>query len=202
MLTRTINLVASATPLLSSENLVDCQNAEDPTCQGGVAAVAVYARHYAGDNPVLVLPRLDRDSQFVQSHPLGWSVNQKVLQERFGWNVFTSSPSLLSVTASGNISNKQDVAGLQSPDFPILLSNAAVPPSNSWYPYIESVHFDESTGLALISLEQDSKNSAGANNNLVWSQIESAMSALDYIASQNKRRQCHMEEYPERQKQT
>ena len=167
--------------------------------------MAAYTRYYAGDDPVLFLPRLDRESQFVQAHPLGWGVNQKVLQERFGWNVFTASPSLLSVSNNNNNNNKkhaqndQDLSGLQSPDMPFLLSNAAVPPSNSWHPYLESVHFDETTGLALVALEQN-HNTAGSED-FSWSPIESAMSALDYIASQNRRQQCPVGEPPEEKKQ-
>lgn len=178
MATATVHLVGSAAPLLSAKRLSDCQTAEDPTCQGGVAAVAAHIRHQNNTSPVLVCPRLDLAHEFVQSHPSGWNVNTRVLQEHFGWKVFTANPELLT-------ESKRDVSGLQTPKMPLLMTNVAIPPSNAWHPYVESVHFDASTNLALVSLEDKD-----ANPQLGWSPVESALASLDYIAAQNQRNQC------------
>lgn len=178
MATATVNFIGSAAPLLSSSVLSECQNAKDSTCRGGVAAVAAHARRQTV--PTLVLPRLDRSHEFVQSHPLGWNVNTRVLQEHFGWKAFTANPELLTEQETG-----RDVSGLQTPDMPLLMTNVAIPPSNSWHPYVESVHLDPVTKLALISLEDESDNSQ-----LGWSQVDSALATLDYIAALNRRTQC------------
>mgnify|MGYP003867968791 CR=1 FL=1 len=209
---RTINLIGSAAPLLSGRSLSDCETSEDATCQGGVAAVAAYIRHHSTkDEPSLVVPLLDTQSQFVNSHPMGWNVNQLIFQEHFRWKVFTAPPFLLYEGIDDNINNNnarssaRDLSGLQTPDMPLLLTNVAVPPSNSWKPYLESVHFDPDTGIALIRLveekeeekvisrrpdDEDDGTVISSSSSPVWSQLSSALNALDYIAAENKRRQC------------
>lgn len=190
--TSTVNFIGSAAPLFSAAILEDCRDAEDPTCKGGVAAVAAYIRKYAFQgSPTLVCPRLDRQHEFVQSHPMEWNVNTKVLNQHFGWPLFTSDIALLTEGEDNNSLHdglkavKRNVTGLQTPDIPLLITNAAIPPSNPWHHYVESVHFDPNTNLALISLEDED-----ADNGLGWSQVESALASLDYVAAENNRRRC------------
>ncbi|CAB9520978.1 Gamma-aminobutyric acid (GABA) B receptor [Seminavis robusta] len=200
----TINLIGCAAPLLSARTLSDCQSAEDPTCEGGVAAVAALARHHAstdnGDQSTLIIPRLDRQHEFVQSHPQGWNVNTLVLHQHFGWNVVTSHPSLVEenqqqqeLTLDDSIQEQSppmDLSGLQTPDMPIVMTNVALPPSNSWHPYVQSVHFDTQTRIAIIALEEELPSDTDDGNSISWSQVESAWSSLDFIAAENKRQNC------------
>jgi 7 transmembrane sweet-taste receptor of 3 GCPR/5'-nucleotidase, C-terminal domain len=201
----TVNLIGSAATLLSARRLSDCQSSDDVSCDGGVAAVAALARLYSKGAVTLVLPRLDLNHEFVQAHPLGWNVNTAVLHEHFQWNVVTSFPSLLTegapksqVTASdpGDSTKEEvspvfqtrqkDVAGLQIPSMSLLMSNVALPPSNSFHPYVQSVHFQQRTRLALIALEEE----VHGTNSVSYSQVETAWSCLNYIAAENKRQNC------------
>jgi hypothetical protein len=178
-------MVVSWAPLLSGD-LNACQNASDPTCKGGVAAVAAYLRYYnnlynstaagtdhtGNDNlPItlqsIVLPYLDKSSAFVQMHPLEWNMNRIVFHNRMGWNVLLSSPAILT--------EQRDLSALQSAKMPLLLTNVAVPPSNSWYWFTQPIYFDSSTKLAFISI--DSSGSA-----LNVDQVQAASGSLDYIA--------------------
>jgi 7 transmembrane sweet-taste receptor of 3 GCPR/5'-nucleotidase, C-terminal domain len=209
---RTVHLIGSWAPLLSGVDgsLEACQTADDDeTCVGGVAAVAAYARHNVPRNESsLVLPLLDKSSPFVQMHPLGWAVNRLVLQHILGWgknnknasssssSCFVSMPSLLTQVDNNNnniknnnkINNNQNrrdyIADLQTTDWPLLLTNVAVPPSNHWMLYTQPVHWDEVTKLAILFV---------ANNNhaLNVPQIEATSTMLDIVARRNAQNKCH-----------
>jgi hypothetical protein len=176
------HLVVSWVPLLSGA-LDECLDASDESCQGGIAAVAAYLRYYSKGEPAMTLPFLDKESPFVQMHPLGWSVNRLVYQHIMGYSVFAAPPSLLLQNkVDMNISN-QDLSVLQSKEMPLLLTNAMVPPSNSWYPFAVPVFFDETTGIALLSvvLEADPMNIP---------QKESVAGVLNYVARLNAESGC------------
>jgi 5'-nucleotidase, C-terminal domain len=181
MSTRTVHLIGSWAPLLSGM-IEDCQTPDDETCAGGVAAVGAFRRHRVPQNESsVVVPLLDKSSPFAQMHPLGWSVNRLVLQHVMGWNVFLSMPSLLTKVDYG--AAQKDITDLQSKQAPLLLTNVAVPPSNSWMLFTEPVHLDDATGLAILSI-------ANSNNPLNQPQIESTMQILDIIARMNSQLSC------------
>lgn len=205
----TIHIIDSWADLLGGITLSDCRNVTDPSCVGGVANVAAFARHLTRsgasvtdspsggtaediEEPYIVTPRLDRYSPFVQMHPLGWSVNRLIFVEVLQWKFFISSPALLylSSTARGSTNgsstistNSSLMSDLQTDELPFLLTNVAVPPENDWYPYTKAIYFDETTHLAFLSV-------ADSDEPLNVPQIESATGALNYIARLNKESDC------------
>lgn len=183
--TKRVHLSGAWATLLSTErgSLVDCANPSDPTCKGGVASVAAYNRYFSGDEPSLVLMRADTASPFVQMHKLGWSLNRLVLRERMGWKMFLSSPSLLLQNSHDFNASQRDLSDLQTRDMPLVLTNVAVPPSNSWSPFTESVHFDEETGLAILSI-------VGSDSPFSQSQVDTTKGALDYVHRVNELNGC------------
>lgn len=167
-----VSVVASSASLLSGD-LDECFNATDTTCEAGFAAVSAYTRQQ--EEPLLVIPQLDKTSPFVQMHPLKWAVNLLILQGLLNFSVFVSTPSILT---SGN-----DLTLLASTALPLLLTNVVVPPSSVWQsPFSQRVHFDPSTSLAVLSI-------ADSNTPLNWPQVSSAQGALDYIARINARQE-------------
>ena len=182
LLARTVHLIVSAATLLSG-SLDVCLTPLDPSCEAGVAAVDAWARTLTADDPTLVLPFIDRSSPFVQMHPLGWSVNRLVLEHIMGWRVYSSSPALLTQHKDDLDISSRDLSDLQSKDLPLVLSNVAIPPSNSWAPYTLPVFFDNETGLAVLTIYN-------SNQPLNHPQIESTLGILDYVARVNARSGC------------
>lgn len=182
LINRTVHFVISAAPLLSGE-LTDCSDAQDETCVGGTAAVAAYLRHYGTGEPSLILPFVDRDSPFVQMHPLVWNVNRLVFQDIFGFRVFTAPPSLLTQHKEDFEISQRDLSGLQSEKFPYLLTNVAVPPSITWSRFTTPVYFDDETGLAILISINDGQP-------MTFDQTESTLGVLDYIACLNAKNGC------------
>jgi hypothetical protein len=187
MANETIHFVLSGAPLLSGE-LTDCADAQDESCVGGVAAVTAFLRYYGKGEPSLVLPFADRDSPFVQMHPLVWNVNRLVFQDIFGFRVFTAPPSLLTQHNGDFDISQRDLSGLQSEDFPYLLTNVAIPPSISWSRYTIPVFFDDETRLAVLVNINDGQP-------MTFNQIESTLGVLDYIARVNVQNGCSGEIY-------
>ncbi|CAB9513891.1 Gamma-aminobutyric acid (GABA) B receptor (Partial), partial [Seminavis robusta] len=178
-----VNLVATEATLLSG-NLDDCYEVDDDSCQAGVAAVGAFVRHWAKDQPTLVFPKFEKQSQFVQVHPLGWSVNRLILQGMLGWKLLMSTPSLLLQNQRDEFGSQRDLSYLQSRQFPLLLTNVVVPPSNSWaLDYHEYIHFDHDTGMALLSI-------ANSGEPLNHNQVASAWGALYTIADRNRELGC------------
>lgn len=177
-----VHLILSWAPLLSG-GLSECLSPDDESCEGGVAAVAAYARHYCRDEPHLVIPFADKQTPFVQMHPLGWSVNRLVLNKIMGWEVFGSTPSLLTQNSVDYDISYRDISDMQSKEMPLLLTNVAIPPGNSWYQFAVPVYFDEATGLATMVVWN-------SNEPLNSPQIESTTGVLDYIARVNSQAGC------------
>jgi len=175
-----VNIVGTWASLLGDTKLTDCRSPEGEPCSGGVTAVAAYLRNYGNGEPSLVLPRADRDTPFVQMHPLGWNVNRLVLNEILGWKLFASTPSLL---AQDDEVSRRDLSDLQTEDMPLVLTNVAVPPSNSWYSYTKAIYFDKATGLAVLSV-------ADSDQPYTISQIETCLGILDYVAKVNMESGC------------
>jgi len=190
---KTVILATSWAPLLSGR-LDQCYNATDPTCSGGVASFRAMLRHEQkqlaitstnndNDIPALHMQLLDKNNAFVHMHPLGLSVNRLILNDLMGLEVFASSPSLLLQNKYDYDVSQMDLSYLQSDDFPLLLTNVAVPPQNSWHQYTRAVHFDTDTGLAVLSV-------AKSDEQLNTLQIESAVGSLRYIRKINEENGC------------
>ena len=182
LLARTVHFIASAATLLSGE-LDECLTPLNVSCVGGVAAVDAWARHLTADDPYLVLPFFDKSSPFVQMHPLGWSVNRLVLQHEMQWRVFFSTPALLTQHKGDYDISSRDLTDLQSTDFPFLISNAVVPPANSWFPYTFPVFFDEETGLAVLTI-------VNSNQPLTFPQVEATIGVLNHVERINSLSGC------------
>ena len=181
-------LATSWAPLLSGQ-LHQCINADDPSCNGGVAAFRAMLRHYSkleAQNtqddalPSAHIQLLDKDSAFVHMHPLGLSVNRLILNGLFGLDVYASSPSILLQNDLDSGVSSKDISYLQTHDMPLLISNVGVPPSNSWHPYTKAVHFDADTRLAILSLSLSSE----AQN------VPSTLGLLRYVRKINEENGC------------
>lgn len=180
-----VHLLGSFAPLFSGRSLSDCHTFNDTSCSGGIAAAVALRRFYASDAPSLTMHRLDKQSQFVQTHPLGWSVNRLVLHEYYGYEFFSSPPSLLLQHKDDKHSvSQRDISDLQSHDMPLILTNAAVPPSLSWAPYVERVHYDQDTNLAVMTLAGNGEPLSSPD------QVEAVKTALRDIQKQNEIRGC------------
>ena len=180
-----VHLIGSIAPLFSGSSLGDCHHFNDTSCRGGMAAVVALRRFYASDAPSLTMQRMDKQSQFVQTHPVGWAVNRLVLREYYGLAFFSAPPSLLLQHKDDQHSvSQRDISDLQTHDMPLILTNAAVPPSVSWAPYVQRVHYDPATNLALLVL-------AGNGEPLVsHDQREAVKAALRDVHKQNQQRGC------------
>ncbi|KAL7545481.1 hypothetical protein ACHAWF_008832 [Thalassiosira exigua] len=182
VIAKSVILATSWAPLLSG--LLDqCFNADDPTCRGGAAAFRAMLRHHRGDDPAVHLQLLDKNNAFVHMHPLGLSINRVVLNGLMGLDVFASSPSILLQNKLDYDVSSQDISYLQTHDMPLLLTNVNVSPGNSWHPFTKAVHFDEDTGLAVLSVSK-SKEELNAP------QIDSTIGTLRYVRKINEENGC------------
>ena len=182
LLARTVHFIATAAALLSG-GLDECLTPLDPTCQGGVATVGAWARNLTNFDPYLVLPMFDKSSPFVQMHPLGWSVNRLVFQHIMGWRTFFSTPALLTQHKGDYDISSRDLSDLQSTELPFLLSNVAVPPSNSWSAYTYPVFFDQETGLAVLAI-------VNSKQPLNYPQVEATLGILNQVERVNALSGC------------
>lgn len=185
----------------SSSNLGTCQNATDPSCVGGVAAVLALVRDTQrsrvvnGTNetafdlsaeeqlPATVLQRLDKENPFSHMHPLQWNVNRLVIHQIMKLNVFVSPPSVLLQHKDDYSVSPNDISLLQTLDMPLLLTNVEVPPTATWHPYQKAVHFDPETNLAILSI-------SNSGEPLNVPQIASANRILDFITKRNYQAGC------------
>lgn len=145
---KTVNLVYTEARLLSGGSLDACQNITDPTCSGGVAAVDAFARHISSGDPFLVIPAVDYVSSFIQLHPLKDAANRLILNHQLGWKVFVAPGWYIGAETT----QRKDMSGMQSLDFPLLQSNTVLSPDNTWYSYMRGIFFDKDTGLAVMYL--------------------------------------------------
>lgn len=182
LLARTVHFIVGGATLLSG-GLGDCLTPFDASCEAGISNLDALMRNLTNDEPTLLLPLLDRNTPFVQMHPLSWAVNRLIYQGMLGVKVFHTAPSLLQQHKLDGISSR-DLSFLQTSHFPFLLSNVAVPPGNSWSAYHIPVHLDEETGLAIMSIFND-----GALYNV--DQIESTIGLLNDIERFNRESRCY-----------
>ncbi|CAJ1940228.1 unnamed protein product [Cylindrotheca closterium] len=178
-----IHLIVSFASLLSGRGLSDCQNAEDPSCTSGVATLAAWSRQYAYEynaSATIIAPRFDYSHPFTQQHPLGWDVNRLVFQELLGWKLFLARLWFLESDDSG-----RNVEGLQSKELPLLISNAIASPADPWSRYVQQIHFDEESSVALMHISEDASTvelSAGI--------LSTCKNLLDYIHRVNQQSGC------------
>ena len=119
------HLVLSLAPLQSGGSLQSCTTLNSTTnmlpadsdCVGGVASVAAALRGLPDDEPSLFLPWLDRESVFVQMHPLRLGTNRLVLHDYFDFPAFLSTHSLLTLEDNGR-NDRDDMSSLRTHDFP------------------------------------------------------------------------------------
>ncbi|KAL3943618.1 MAG: hypothetical protein SGBAC_002327 [Bacillariaceae sp.] len=182
MLARTVHFLVGGATLLSG-GLNDCLTPFDASCSSGISNLDALMRNSTADEPTLLLPLIDRNTPFVQMHPLSWAVNRLVYQGILGLEVFITAPSLLQQHKLDGISSR-DLSSLQTPDFPFLLSNVAVAPGNSWSAYHIPVYFDEETGLAVMSIINNGEQ-------YTVDQKESAIGLLNDIERINKQSGCY-----------
>lgn len=182
LLARTVHFIVTAATLLSGD-LDKCRFPTDATCEAGVASVAAWPRNLTQGEPFTVLPVFDKSSPFVQMHPLGWSVNRLVFQQIMGWEFFTSTPALLTQHEEDQAVSSRDLSDVQTGDFPFLLSNVAIPPSNSWAEYAVPIYFDQETGLAVLSVSNN-----GQSFNV--EQVGATIGLLNYIERVNQWAGC------------
>jgi len=178
-----VHLIVSFASLLSGRRLTDCQNAEDPSCSSGVATLAAWSRHYASEynaSATIIAPRFDYFHPFTQQHPLGWDVNRLVFQELLGWKLFLARLWFLESDNTG-----RNVEGMQSRDLPLLISNAIASPADPWSRYVEQIHFDEETSVALIHISEDVDSGDAAAGTL-----STCKNLLDYIHRVNQQSGC------------
>jgi hypothetical protein len=128
MKTSIFNIFHSYTTLLPGDlrDCLDPSNITDPSCVGGMAAVASIMRNSKarGDGSAVHRPRLDRESKFVQMHPEGWGVNRLISGDYFGWESFLAPPSLvIDEVRLGSIN-------LLTPEFTPVMSNVDMPPTS------------------------------------------------------------------------
>ena len=75
------------------------------------------------------------------------------------------------------------ITDLQYEQFPLVYTNVAIPPANSWHEYSETVHFDLDTGLAIMYI-------ASEDRELGQDAIESAKGTLTYVTRINANNYC------------
>lgn len=185
-----VSLVLSRTSLLSGD-LNDCLHIDDDTCQGGVALINAYLRQYSDgiDDGHIVLNRMDYQSVFVQMHPLDWNVNRFILKDYFGYETCWINPSLLGQHIEDSPISVRDLSDLQTPQFrPLLHGNIVTGTANSWSQYIKNIHFDESTGLAIIIIQGQFISTFG-----IWSlpPLDASKALLTYVRKENKANGCY-----------
>jgi len=174
-----INIFYSRVGLLSGKmsDCLDPTNKTDVSCQSGLASISsvMRASQLNGNGPVLFLPHIERNTRFVQMHPIGWGVNRLIMKDHFEWDTFIAPPSLFT--------GIRDVSFLQSHNFKPVLSNVILSITNNWSEFLENVHFDKDTGIAVIVITSE-------NQPNTLSQVDSMNALLDYVAHINNENDC------------
>ena len=112
----------------------------------------------------------------MKMHPLGWGVNHEILHNHFNWPAYIAPASLVS-------DPKRDVSLLKTHSFAPIITNAYVPSTNKWRPYLHDMYFDTGTSSAYIHIGSDIQP-------LMSPAEESLRLALDYIAELNEQNGC------------
>jgi hypothetical protein len=187
--TPSVSLVFSTATLLSG-GLESCYDVDDDSCEGGIALIRAFLRQYSDgiDEASVIINRLDYQSVFVQMHPLDWNVNRLILHDYFGMQTFWTNPSLMDQHKGDSPVSIRDLSGLHTNSFrPTIHGNKFVETTNSWSQYVKNVHFEESTGLAIIYVQEE-YISTGAVKSLPPEEASRAL--MNYIAQENRARGC------------
>ena len=193
-----VTVVVSYVPLLSGA-LDECLAPGDATCIGGIASVAALQRYYhaqqqqqddgtatsTSSSSTLMLPYIDKTSPFVQIHPLQWALNRLVLGDLLQCQTLLSSPALLTQNSRDYDVSLRDLTGLQSSELPVLLTNVVVPPYLSWYGYTRAVHWDVTTHLAVLAVDQEA-----SATELRIDPVAAVRGVLDWVTRVNRDNGC------------
>lgn len=139
------------------------------------------AEQFARGEPTLVLPFADIALALPRIGLFGVAVNLLVYHLEFGWSFYLSSLALFLDT---NRDSSDDylydgVYDLQDDNFVNVLSNIALTPANSWYPYVQAVAEDDATHLAVLRM-------IGNPGPLAADLVTSTAQLLAYLAKRNK----------------
>ena len=152
----TVSFVWSKVFLLGGK-IHECLDVDDPSCQGGIAALQAQLRRYtAGIDTIskpLLINRLDFETAFVQMHPLGRGVNRLVLHNYYGLDVYFAFRSLLTQRKDVSPNFAMDIANLNTLDIQPLFGNLGISTANPWNQFSKHIHFDKDSGLAVIVID-------------------------------------------------
>jgi hypothetical protein len=160
----------------------------------GIAAALSYMRYLNGAHinnsaigveATVFIPWLDLKSPFANLNAKGYGVNTLVLYAIFTLNMFAAPIDMLTKSIT-KLSTPDEIFNLQWPGFPFLITNAAIPSSNTWREYTKAVYLDKLTGLAVMHISTVRQDHGVSQN-----QTESAKVMLDYIANTNFNHGCN-----------
>ena len=204
--TKDVGLVVTSAPLLSG-TLRDCaavsatttatDNIDGRCSSGGVAAVQAYVRYYNSlslenqnnedvqdqqrreDIPALVIPMGDFKSALTEMSRFHFGVNVMIYANVLHWRTWTAP----AYTLWQNRLDPHTVVDAQEPSFPVLISNYMTNPTEDWYQYIKSIHFDTETQMAMIYITKDYVDNA-------LPQVETVMKLVQYVYKYNASNKC------------
>ena len=151
---RVVNLVVTKAPLLGG-GVREC--AQEDCFEGGVAAVQALVRYYSAlgnTDQTLVIPEADFKSPLTFMSQFLIGVNLMIFRNVLGWRSWT----LPSYTIIANRFEQRTVEDAQQATFPALMSNVILAADfQSFFGYVEPIHWDKETNLAVIYVGKDEK---------------------------------------------
>eukprot|EP00934_Nitzschia_sp_Nitz4_P004405 Nitzschia sp. Nitz4//scaffold65_size103378//56010//59639//NITZ4_004469-RA/size103378-processed-gene-0.51-mRNA-1//-1//CDS//3329556249//4395//frame0 len=191
-----VNLIITQASLLSG-SLRDCAQIEnlhspdsvaldDSVCsQGGIAAVQALNRMYSSDStPSLVIPTGDFKSPLTAMSRFGFGVNTMIFGE-LGFRTWT----LPAYTLWPGRLEEEALFHAQDPNFPAVVSNVVTSPEEGPHPYINTVHFDPETSIALLYVTKEYLYNTE-------SQVISVQRLLHFIYKRNQANGCDLDDLP------
>lgn len=150
----------TTTSLLSGSTLTSCNAVQinvTGKCTAGLASVMQIVRWLEERNGTRVVPfpLIDRQTAFVQMHPLTWAVNM-VAMERLGVPYgYMTVPSLFTAR---NVQHPERWRWFHnSTRLRAMASNVEVPPSDAWFDHVARTQIFDGVGLITL-LENASPN--------------------------------------------
>lgn len=163
---RTAHLIPTRATILSG-GLNGCLTVNDTSCHGGFSEVDAFRRLHCGNESSLVLPWLDTESPFPNMNYYGVeNINLLLMREVVDWRVYVTPPFLLNYAVEPDNESLSFFNEMRRVEFPLLMTNLNVPPSNSWYPFTKQVYFDEETKLAVMYIAPDSASEEMRTDNV------------------------------------
>jgi class 3 adenylate cyclase len=139
---RSVYLSLTEATLLSGA-MGSCPTPTASTCLGGVASALALVRYRTaafGETHILI-PEFDRQTPFVQMHPLNWGVNE-VVYDTFGIAAYTSRPSLFQTS--------QDIEGIVNGTARPFIANVEISADDIWNGYVNPWYVHAATGVAVM----------------------------------------------------